>query len=414
MASQTWLGNAAPVAQVTVLTPATPSVNDTFTVTCNSKAVSYQTAVGTVADVCNGVANALANATFAEFKEFQATNTGTTIQLAGQTAGLPFTVSLGVTTSGSATFTQSTTTSATGPNDWANGANWSTGSAPATGDDVYFSTGTVPVLYNLAQSGVTLDSLNVAQSYTGTIGLPTYNTKAYREYRTMELQIGATTINIGTGSSGSGSGRVKLNTGSVAGTLNVYNTGQPLDVGNPSLVWHGTNSSNVVNLTKANIGIAFFPGDTASMTTLRTGYVSNKNSDVTLTVGAGASVSTLDMNGGTVTINNGATTATISAGTLTVLGSGGITTLTADGGSVVYNTTGTLGTAIVSESGSLDFSQDPRPKTVTNPVQLYGNNATLNDPNQVVGSLVVDLEQSDNLANIALGTNIKLTRSTPP
>jgi hypothetical protein len=97
-----------------------------------------------------------------------------------------------------------------------------------------------------------------------------------------------------------------------------------------------------------------------------------------------------------------------------VLGTGGITTLTADGGSVVYNATGTLGTAIVSESGSLDFSQDPRPKTVTNPIQLYGNNATLNDPNQVVSSLVVDLEQSDNLANVALGTNIKLTRSTPP
>jgi hypothetical protein len=97
-----------------------------------------------------------------------------------------------------------------------------------------------------------------------------------------------------------------------------------------------------------------------------------------------------------------------------VLGTGGITTLTADGGSIVYNSTGTLGTAIVSENGALDFSHDPRPKTVTNPVQLYGDNATLNDPDQVVGSLVVDMEQSNNLTNIALGTNIKLTRSTPP
>jgi trimeric autotransporter adhesin len=414
MSTQNWLGNAAPVAQVTVLTPASPSVNDTFTVTCNSKAVSYQTAVGTVADVCNGVANAIANTTFAEFKEFLATNTGSTIQLAGQTAGLPFTVSTSVATSGSATFTQATTTSATGPNDWSNGANWSTGSAPANGDDVFISTGTVPILYGLDQSSVTLDSLNVSQAYTGTIGLPTYNAKGYREYRTLELQVGATTINIGTGGTGSGSGRLKLNTGSVTGTLNVYNTGQPADTGNPALIWHGTSSSNVVNLNKANIGIAFFPGDTAEMTTLRTGYVSNQNSDVTLTVGAGATVGTLDMNGGTVTINNGATTATVSAGTLTVLGTGGITALTADGGSVVYNSTGTLGTAIVSEDGSLDFSQDPRPKTVTNPIQLYGNSATLNDPNQVVGSLVVDLEQSDNLTNIALGTNIKLTRGTPP
>jgi hypothetical protein len=35
MATQRWLGNAAPVTQVTTLTPASPSVNDTFTVTCN-------------------------------------------------------------------------------------------------------------------------------------------------------------------------------------------------------------------------------------------------------------------------------------------------------------------------------------------------------------------------------------------
>ena len=139
MSTQNWLGNAAPVAQLTVLTPASPSANDTFTVTCNSKAVSYQTAAGTVADVCNGVANAIANSSFAEFKEFQATNTGSTIQLAGHrrpACRLPSSTS--VTTSGSATFMQSTPTAATGPNDWGNAANWSAGGgAPANGDNVY-------------------------------------------------------------------------------------------------------------------------------------------------------------------------------------------------------------------------------------------------------------------------------------
>ena len=97
-----------------------------------------------------------------------------------------------------------------------------------------------------------------------------------------------------------------------------------------------------------------------------------------------------------------------------MIGTGGVTTLTVDGGTVVYNSTGTLATAIVSEDGELDFSQDPQPKTVTNPIQVYGNAATLNDPNQVVGSLVVDLEQSNNIQNVNLGTNIKLTRGTPP
>ena len=119
------------------------------------------------------------------------------------------------------------------------------------------------------------------------------------------------------------------------------------------------------------------------------------------------------MNGGTVTINNGATTATVSAGTLTVLGSGGITTLTADGGSVVYNATGHSARPS-SPKAAVSISRRIPPEDRDQPIQLYGNNATLNDPNQVVGSLVVDLEQSDNLANVELGTNIKLTRSTPP
>ena len=147
---------------------------------------------------------------------------------------------------------------------------------------------------------------------------------------------------------------MKLNTGTAATTLNVLNTGQPLDVGNPAFIWHGSNASNVANLVKTTMGIAFFPGDTAQLATLRIGFVSNPNSDVTLTAGVGLTLGTLDMNGGTVTLNNGATTATVSTGKLTVIGTGGVTTLTVDGGTVVYNSTGTLATAIVSEDGELD------------------------------------------------------------
>jgi len=413
MTTQNWIGNAGAVAQITTLTPASPSAGDRFNLTCNGKTVSYLTAAGTVADVCNGLSAAISNAAFPEFKEFAATNPGSTIVLTGTKAGLPFTVSLSVTTSGSATFTQSTSTAATGPNDWANGANWSSGSVPVSSDDVYISTGAVPILYGLAQSSVTLASFNESQSFTGTIGLPTYNSSGYYEYRTKELQIGITTANIGQGSTGSGSGRVKIDVGSVACTLNVYNTGQTLDSGNPSFIWHGTSSSNVVNINKGSVGISFFPGNTAQIATLNLGYVSNQNSDVQLVCGVGASIATINQNGGIVTLNNGATTITINGGTLSVLGSAGVTSLNIEDGSVIYNSTGTLATAIVTESGSLDFSQDQRPKTVTNPIEVYGNSAKLNDPFQVVGALVVDLEQSDNLDNINLGTNIKLTRGTP-
>jgi len=410
MATQTWIGNAAAVAQTTTLTPTSPSIGDIFKVTINSKVISYQTTVGTVADVCNGLATALATTVYPEFKEFTPQNTGTTISLTGNTAGKPFTVQTSVVSSGGATFTNSPATAATGPNFFDNPANWSTGSTPVSGDDVYFNTGNISALYNLAQSSVTLNSLNVYQAYTGTIGLPPYNPVGYREYRPLELQISATTINIGQGS-GNGSGRIKFNVGTAACTLNVYNTGQPADQGTPSLIWHGTNASNIVNINKGQVGVAFFPGDTAAVATLRIGYVSNQLGDVQLTCGKGCTLTTITQNGGNVTTNSGATTITINAGTLVVWGSSAVTTLNIDGGTVVYNSTGTLGTAEVAENGVLDFSQDQQAKTVTNPIQRFGDNSQIRDPFKVVGSMVIALEQSSDLSNLDIGQNLTLTRS---
>jgi len=417
VATQRWLGNAAAVNQVTTLTPSSPSVNDTFTVTCNSKSISYQTAAGTVADVSSGLANAInSNAgNYAEFTEFTAQNSGTTIVLAGNTAGLPFTVSVSVTTSGIATFNQTATTAATGPNDWANGANWSTGSVPATGDDVYFDAGKVPCLYNLAQSSVTLDSLNVYAAYTGTIGLPLYNTLGYREYRTQELTISATTVNIGQQINpgvGAGSGRIKLNVGANACTLNVLATGQALDTGFPTLLWRGTSSSNVVNLNKGNIGLAFNPGDAAAIATLNIGQVSNVG-DVQLVCGAGCTLTTVNKNSGTAVLNAGATTITHYAGTLT-LQAGAVTTLNCYGGTTVWNTTGTIGTVNFYDNAILDLSQDQRVKTVTNAINVDSEAPQILDPFKVLSggnALVLSLNGTTDLSKLEIGEKLTLSRS---
>jgi hypothetical protein len=417
VATQRWLGNAAPVNQATTLTPATPSANDTFTVTCNSKSISYQTALGTVADVCSGLANAINNnvGNYAEFSEFTATNNNnTTIVLTGNTAGLPFTVSVSVTTSGSATFGQTATTAATGPNDFANGANWSTGSEPASSDDVFFDLGNVPCLYNLSQSSITLNSLNVYAAYTGTIGLPTYNAKGtYREYRTQELTISATTVNIGqqiTPGVGNGSGRIKLNVGSVACTLNVFGTGQAADQGIPSLLWRGTSGSNAVNLNKGSVGLAFNPGDTATIGTLNIGYVTNQNGDVQVVCGSGCTLTTVVKQGGTAVLNAGSTTTMNYAGNLT-LQAGAVTTLNCYGGSTVVNTTGTIGTINFYDNAVLDFSQDQRAKTVSNPLNVYSEAPQILDPFKVVSGLALALSGTDDLSKLSVGEKLTLTRS---
>jgi hypothetical protein len=416
VATQRWLGNAAPVTQVTTLTPASPSVNDTFTVTCNSKSISYQTAVGTVADVCNGLANAINNnvGNYAEFKEFTAqNNANTTIVLTGNTPGLPFTVSVSVTTSGSATFSQTATTAATGPNDFANGANWSTGSAPAGGDDVYFDAGSVPCLYGLSQASITLNSLSVYAAYTGTIGLPLYATAGYRQYRTLELTISATTVNIGqqvTPGVGAGSGRIKLNVGSNACTLNVFGTGQAADAGIPALLWRGTSSSNNVNINKGSVGLAFNPGDTATVATLNIGYVTNQQSDVQLVCGSGCTLTTVVKQGGTAVLNAGSTTVSNYAGTLTAQ-AGAVTTLNCYGGTTVANTTGTITTINYYDNAILDFSQDQRPKTVTNTINVYSQSPQILDPFKVVSSLALSLNGTDDLSKLSVGEKLTLTRS---
>jgi hypothetical protein len=411
MATQRWLGNAAPVAQVTTYTPAGAATGMTFSITCNGKTVSYTTSLGTAADACSGLAAAIAAFGQAEFQEFTPQAQPTYILLTGNTAGLPFTVTGAASGGGGGgSVTLASTTAATGPNDWANGANWASGSAPAASDDVYFDAGNVPCLYSLSQSAVTLDSLNVYQTYTGTIGLPLYNTKGgYREYRTQELTISATTVNIGQ-QTGNGSGRIKLAVGSNACTLNVYNTGQPADNGIPALTWRGTNSGNIVSVNKGSVGLATFPGDAATIATLNLGYVSNKTGDAQVFCGGGATITTVNQNGGQLQINNGATTIASNIGNVTIW-SGAVGTLNANGGNCIYNSIGTLTTAEVSDGGTLDFSQDQRAKTVTNTINIYGDNASINDPFKVVSSVAIGLNSVESLANINVGETLILTRS---
>ncbi|HET6323896.1 MAG TPA: hypothetical protein VFG04_04280, partial [Planctomycetaceae bacterium] len=212
---------------------------------------------------------------------------------------------------------------------------------------------------------------------------------------------------------GQGSGRIKLNVGSNACTLNIYATGQPLEQGYPSLTWRGTSGSNVVNANKGQIGIAFFPGQTASVNNLNIGYVSNVAGDVQLTVGAGATLTTVTQNGGNVTLYGGMTTLLVAAGACTVYGTGAVSNLTVNqSGSVAWNSTGTIGgNPIVADKGVLDFSKDQQAKTVTNPIQKFGDASQLLDPYQVVTSLAVILEQSNDLSGLELGENLTLTRT---
>lgn len=429
MSTLRYVGNALAVAQVdTLAIGGTLEVGDRFIVTINGKAFRYTAAATTAATEATAFAaawNALSATLYPEFAEITAAATsGGALTLTADVPGRPFSVAVSTTESDgssadSQTFTRSATTASAGPRHWDTGANWSGGAVPANGDDVFIDQGG-DLLYGLDQSAVTLASLHISQAWTGRLGLArvnTDNTASYPEYRSQSLSIGATSIVIGAGS-GAGSGRVKLNTGSVQTTLRVLDSGSALESGIAAIVWKGTHASNAVHVVRGSLDVAPFPGDTATVLGLNVGYRDNIAGDSTVLLGSGVTLTdaTVVQSGGQLTINSsttGSATLSVLEGTCFIQ-AGGHVGLSVRGGTCLYNSMGTLGgNPAVSGSGHLDFSQDLRAKTVTNAIEIYGEQAKLSDPHKAIAGLVVDCNETVSNANLKLGRNIRLTRGTP-
>lgn len=420
MATWRWVGSAEDVAMVIDATPGgTLAIGEVLTLTVGGATVSFT--VAAAGDVGAAVAGLVAawNASDApQVQEATAKDvTSTKAQLTGDVDGQPITVTGSAT--GGSTLTVTTDTTATGKNHWNNDQNWRDTSdaagQPAASDTVVFDAGSSEdVLYGLDQSSTVLSELTIENGYTGRIGNPDRHPNGYNEYRDKNLQVGATNIRIGDGE-GQGSGRIRIDTGTDQTTIVVQNTGPSLDQtnGTPALIWFGTHASNAVSVLRGSVGIGFFADQTATVSTLRIGYRENVERDAVVSVGEGVTLATVEKYGGVFRSNSGISSTLNSYAGESVLLQGAWPTVNVRGGSVRYNTTGTLTTATVSGEGHLDFSQDPRAKTVTNPIERYGNLSRLSDPGQLVSSLVVDLNESSNLDLLQLGINVRLTRGTP-
>jgi len=429
VATRKWKGGAAAVAGVqSYLFGGTWEATDYVTLVVGDKTltvVAGSTTISTIVDTIVTAWNALSATYYPEFSRITASRSSNSLILTADDPGVPFTCTITpfetgggaaddqeIEGAGTATTGTADTTSA-GPNDFSTAANWSGGAVPTTGDDVIFENSSIDCLYGLAQSGSTLTSLTIYQNYTGKIGLPERNASGYAEYRTTYLTISATNIRIGEGP-GSGSGRIKINVGSVACTLNVFNTGATAEVGLAAVLWKGTSASNAVNVNKGTVDVAILAGETADVSGgLKVGFVSNKQGDSTVRCGTGVTFNAVVQNGGALETHSNISSVTCTDGEHNIL-AGAISALVIRGGIVRYNSTGTLGgNPSVSGSGLLDFSQDQRAKTVTNPIEVYGPDARVNDPYKVVATLVLDLNETAELGNHDIGRNIRVTRGTP-
>ena len=260
---------------------------------------------------------------------------------------------------------------------WTNTTNWLEAAVPVTGDAVYFYNSSQAVSTNLAQSAVTLTSLTIDSSYTGTIGTAT-----------TLLAIGATNVTIGgvgaSGIQGAGATRINLNLGSVASTVTVLSSANSgADVGEPPIRLLGTNI--VVNAESGFIGGGTEAGDAATFNFFRVGSgASGSLSSPTVYIGQGSTITEWDIAGGTILdlSNQATTTINIAGGTYTRQGNGAVTTLNILNGTCRYNGTGTITNSFI--NGTLDFSGDTRAKTVTNCTAYGGTiNANNGNPNSI-------------------------------
>lgn len=396
MARNRFRGDAPAVAQVSQFTvTATGSAADTVTVKISNKTViATVPASPTTTTVAAAIAQACGDADAVEFTEVVWTSVGAVVYGTAATPGKPFVIT-SVTASGTGTFSAITTpTVSKGPNHWDDANNWTLAAVPVNTNDVDLTDCDVDILWGIDQNGVTLASLNVHSTFTGKIGNPSQEGD-YFEYRETELKISATLVTIGAGD-GPGSAMVKLNTGSNQTTLLVLGTSTAGTAGQPAVWWRGTHASNSATVNRGSVGVAFTYGDTATLTALRVGSQGSL-SDATVQCGEGLTLTTLTVVSGTVKLQASVTTINQNGGELTMQGTGlTTTTATFKGGTWNYDGTGTVTTTTMYDGAILVTDRDPRTsKTFTNVTANKGcgfknGNKTANFPNGVVLNCAID------------------------
>jgi hypothetical protein len=379
MATRNWLGNALAIPEIyTITVGGTWVANETASMTINGKSVilTIGTTV-TTAEVATQLSNAWNGSTLGtgysvnsfgsaigEFTEARATVSGSVVTITGNTAGNKFTMSVSETST-SGTLTLNNAQDATGPNDWANTANWSGGSVPVDSDDIVIDR-PVAITDGLDQSSVQPASLTISGRFSGSttrIGLPFRNSNGYEEYRETRLKIGPTVITCA-----SQSPLIKIDCGSDQTALTVSSSASSGESGRSAFQFLGTHASNTVTVLGGDVGIAANSGEVATVATLI-------QAGGTVTCGSGATLTTVRKQAGTLSIASATTTLVSDAGNTTV-SAGAHASITANGGTVAYSGTGTLTALTANNSALINFDGTTAGVTVTG--------ATMNDSSSFV------------------------------
>ena len=277
-----------------------------------------------------------------------ATQNAGQIILTADTAGVPFSVGASGTGTWSGT---GNTTANVGNNDYGTARNWQLDAVPASTNDVLVDgPQSVSLLYSLNQSSVAIADFRVFPGFNGQIGRFENSVPHY-------LRIDPDLFRY------EGSGQLALiDIGSAAISAYINSSGTPT-AGRNGIYLLGS-AITTLEIVRGNLGLAALDGETATVTTIKVGYVNNQQGDVNFTIGSGVTLTTLDQGGGIGVLRCAATTVTNGVNSqLRTEGSGAITTINAYG-TCEPNSTGTITNLNV--YGTVDFSKSKIARTVTN------------------------------------------------
>jgi hypothetical protein len=417
-----WSPNQASIAQEeTVTLVGAPSTGNTFSATINGKTVTYVAiSSDTLATFVTGLFNLLNQSVNvpAEMNEITFSNPSAGVITAtaqvpgtpfanvpGTNAGLVFSTGNGY----SGTCTQVHTIPNASPSDVLDPQNWlrvnltptpptRTWAIPVSGDDVVVGASSVPMLWNLDQlAGVQFNTYNRYQSMTGQLGLDDTNANGYQEWRAtrfkflgpqgsvpaggLQMVTGADVD--GLGGSGPAFERYDLQSSQYTLTAidgNVDIIGQ--HTANTFTALPGSSVLVAPNIgTKSNLSSsAVHPGATAVI-----------GLSVTWTAG-----STLQVFGGSAVLNSAPATVDMRSGAQVTVATDQLTwaTITAQGGcTLTFLAGGTITALTMSQSCTLDKSQDARQLVITNST-IDGDTCQILDPlNSIVFTNATTVKQ---------------------
>ena len=421
MADRTFIGAAPAIAQVDSLAVAgTIEVGDLFRMSIGTKTFEVVAESTVAADVAQQIAEewqALDAGSWPEYAEISAQANSADVVLEALTPGKPFTLTATTVESGGGasdgqTFVRSAVTDNNSPNSVGITDNWSGDALPVNGDRVIFPAGCPAVLWDLdALAAVVLGAGGVIVQTGAQLGLHETDDAGYPQYRTKFFGIQSPAWHIE-----GDSGLVMIDVGTATATaLLVKRTGSRLISTRAALCIMGGNAGHSANILRGDVAFAQRLGETASFPTLRTGYVNNVDGDAQVYCGPDCALAAIIQNGGRVETWAAVGTSFVMRAGTHVHMAGGIAAPNVQGGTLIYNAIAAMGGAPkASGPGFIDFSQDPRDKLVTNPIEVYGNQARVSDPNNVVnanggGSFILDMNETASIANIVIGPNRRIT-----